>query len=88
MARLFRLSFPCAAALMIAANHFASAQQRCPPNSHSEAVPFAGNLRTALCFCDPGFVNLNGACVLRARPPEAPQRNDPARSNAVPKPFR
>jgi hypothetical protein len=87
MARLFRLSILCAAALMIAANEPALAQ-RCPPNSHPEAVAIPGNLRTAQCFCDPGCVNVNGVCVLPAPPPEAPQRNDPARSITAPKPFR
>lgn len=88
MARLFRLSVLCAAALMIAGNEPAPAQQRCPPNSHPEAVAIPGNLRTAQCFCDPGFVNVNGVCVLPARPPEAAPRNNPAPSTAAPKPFR
>ena len=88
MAPLFRLSILCAVVLTIAANEPASAQQRCPPNSHPEAVAIPGNLRTAQCFCDPGFVNVNGVCVLPAPPPEAPQRNDPARSTTAPKPFR
>ena len=88
MARLFRLSVLCAAALLIAASEPAPAQQRCPPNSHPEAVAISGNLRTAQCFCDPGFVNVDGACVLPARPSEAPRRNEPAKTDIAPKPFR
>jgi hypothetical protein len=88
MARLFRLCVLCAAALLVGANEPASAQQRCPPNSHPEAVAFAGSLRTARCFCDPGFVNVNGVCLLPAPPPEAPPRDEPNRSDIAPKPFR
>ena len=87
MARLFRLSVLYAAVLMIAANEPAFAQ-RCPPNSHPQAVAIAGNLRTAQCFCDPGFVSVNGLCVWPSRPPKAPQRNDPARSIVAPMLFR
>jgi hypothetical protein len=87
MARLFRLPSFCAAALMIAASEPASAQ-RCLPNSHAEAVAIPGNLRTAQCFCDPGFVRVQGICVQPARPPEASRRNDPARSLIAPMPFR
>jgi hypothetical protein len=87
MARLLWHSVLCAAALTVAVSAPASAQ-RCPPNSHPEAVAIPGNLRTAQCFCDSGFVNLDGACVLPARPPEAPRRNEPAKTNIAPKPFR
>jgi hypothetical protein len=87
MARLFRLSVPCAAVLMIAAIEPASAQ-RCPPNSHAEAVAFAGNLRSAQCFCDPGFVSVQGLCVRPAQPSQSPPRNDPAQSLVAPMPFR
>ena len=65
MARLFRLFVLSAASSMIA-NATASAQ-RCPPNSHPEAVAIPGNLRTAQCFCDPGFISVQGLCVRFAR---------------------
>jgi hypothetical protein len=39
----------CIAAVLIASTQHAMAQ-RCPPNSHPEAVAFAGSLRTAQCF--------------------------------------
>jgi hypothetical protein len=87
MARLFMRSILCAAALIIAASAPASAQ-RCPPNSHPEAVAIPGNLRTAQCFCDPGFVNVSGVCVLPARPAQSPPRNGPAENLVAPKPFR
>jgi hypothetical protein len=87
MARLLWHSILCAAMLTVVASAPASAQ-RCPPNSHPEAVAIPGNLRTAQCFCDPGFVNVDGACVLPARPPQAPRRSEPAKTNVAPKPFR
>jgi hypothetical protein len=87
MARLLRLSVPCAAVLMIAAAEPASAQ-RCPPNSHAQAVAIPGNLRTAQCFCDPGFISVNGLCVRPAQPSQSPPPSDPARSLVAPMPFR
>jgi len=62
--------------------------QRCPPNSHPEAVAIPGNLRTAQCFCDPGFVPVNGLCVPVKRPADRPPPNDPSRLLVAPQPFR
>jgi hypothetical protein len=36
---------------------------QCPPNSHAVAVYIPGNLRTAHCFCDNGYINNGGVCV-------------------------
>jgi len=87
MARLFRLSVLCVAVLMIAASAPASAQ-RCPPNSHPQAVAIPGNLRTAQCFCDPGFISVNGLCVRPAQPSQSSPPSDPQRSLVAPMPFR
>ena len=62
--------------------------QRCPPNSHPEAVAIPGNLRTAQCFCDWGFTRINGVCVPVRRPADRPPANDPARVLVAPQPFR
>jgi hypothetical protein len=68
--------------MLVAAVQAASAQQRCPPNSRAEAVPVPGNLNTAQCFCDSGFVPVNGRCV-RSRT-DAPPPNDPNRGLVAP----
>ncbi len=86
MARLLRLSV-LGAALTIAAAEPASAQ-RCPPNSRAQAVAIPGNLRTAQCFCDPGFISVQGLCVRPARPSDAPQASTPAQSIVAPMPSR
>jgi hypothetical protein len=49
--------------------------QACPPNSHARAVSIPGNLQTAHCWCDAGFQNIGGVCVL-IKP--APPRTSPA----------
>ena len=48
-----------------------AALAQCPPNSHSVAVYIPGNLRTAHCWCDNGYINSGGACV-RTRQPTPP----------------
>ena len=68
--------------VLIATMEIAPAQQRCPPNSRAEAVPIPGNLATAQCFCNPGFVPSNGQCV-RSRA-DAPPPNDPTRGMVAP----
>jgi hypothetical protein len=50
-------------ALLLAAFAEPATAQRCPPNSHAAAVAIPGNLRTAQCFCNRGFVAVNGVCV-------------------------
>jgi len=74
-------------AVLIAGTQGAMAQ-RCPPNSHPEAVAFAGNLRTAQCFCDRGFTRVDGVCVPVRRPADRPPPNDPSRVLVAPQPFR
>ena len=73
----------CIAVLLIAGTPDAMAQ-RCPPNSHPEAVAFPGNLRTAQCFCDPGFTRVAGVCVRVLRPADRPPPNDPGRVLVAP----
>jgi len=52
------------AALPAAGLQQARAQgQRCPPNSQAAAVAIPGNLRTAQCFCNPGFLPVSGVCA-------------------------
>ena len=74
-------------AVLIASTQDAMAQ-RCPPNSHPEAVAFAGSLRTAQCFCDRGFTRVDGVCVPVRRPADRPPPNDPAKVWVAPQPFR
>ena len=78
----------CRSLLMVAVLLIAGTQQalsqRCPPNSHPEFVAFAGNLRTAQCFCDPGYVRVQGICMRAARPAERALPSDPARALVVP----
>jgi len=73
-------------AVLIAGTQNAMAQ-RCPPNSHPEALAIPGNLRTAQCFCDPGFTRVNGLCVPVRRPADRPP-NDPGRVLVAPQPLR
>jgi hypothetical protein len=75
------------AAVLIAGAQHALAQ-RCPPNSHPEAVAIPGNLRTAQCFCDRGFVRVDGICVRVTRPSEHPAQNNPNSTLVAPMPFR
>jgi hypothetical protein len=47
--------------------------QRCPPNSQAAAVAITGNLRTAQCFCNPGFRSVSGVCApLKPGEPDLP----------------
>ncbi len=45
---------------------------QCPPNSHAVAVYIPGNLRTAHCFCDNGYINSGGVCVPTDQPTPPP----------------
>jgi hypothetical protein len=56
--------------------------QRCPPNSQAAAVAIPGNLRTAQCFCNPGFRPVSGVCV--RLPPGAPDKPPTDPSKIVP----
>ena len=63
--------------------------QRCPPNSHPEALAIPGNLRTAQCFCDPGFTRANGICVrIVTEPGVRPLPAEPSKTFVAPKPSR
>ena len=61
---------------------FASGQgalaAQCPANSHPEVVAIPGNLRTAHCWCNSGFVNAGGVCVRVAPAPPTPRPNGAA----------
>ena len=63
----FHMSFPKSCPFWLAVFLIGSTQsalpQRCPPNSHPAAIAIPGNLRTAQCFCNPGYENVGGACV-------------------------
>ncbi len=48
-----------------------AARAQCPPNSHAVAVYVPGNLRTAHCWCNSGYINGGGGCV-RTRQPTPP----------------
>ena len=76
------------AAVFVLAGVPHAAAQRCPPNSHPEAVAFAGNLQTARCFCDRGFTRVDGVCVPVRRPADRPPPDDPSRVLVAPMPFR
>lgn len=69
--------------VLIVATQAASAQRRCPSNSHSQAIPIPGNLATAQCFCDPGFTPVNGRCARAGGRTDTPS-NDPARVFVAP----
>ncbi len=65
--------------LLLVAAAPATASQRCPPNSHAAAVAIPGNLRTAQCFCNRGFVSVNGVCLpVVQRPAPRPNTADPS----------
>jgi hypothetical protein len=70
------------AVFLLAGLHNALAQ-RCPPNSHPAAVAIPGNLRTAQCFCNAGYVPVRGVCV-RAATPKPP--SDPSKALVQPQP--
>ena len=83
MPRLFGLWV---AAALLASTPFAWAQ-RCPPNSHPSAVAFPGNLRTAQCFCNAGYVPVAGACVRAVTETNRPP-GDPSKVLVQPRPTR
>jgi hypothetical protein len=70
--------------LLVAGTQSALAQ-RCPPNSHAAAVAIPGNLRTAQCFCNAGYVPVRGACVLMTTPKPPP--SDPSKALVQPRPH-
>jgi hypothetical protein len=74
-----------ALAVALAAGPKAATAQQCPPNSHARSVSFAGNLQGAHCWCNDGYQNVGGVCVLTtpARP-AAPDRGPQAAPIAVP----
>jgi hypothetical protein len=75
-------------AVFLLASTQGAKSQRCPPNSHPEAVAIPGNLRTAQCFCDRGFTRVDGVCVPVRRPADRLPPNDPARQLVAPYVFR
>jgi len=78
----------CVVAVLIAGTQ-GSMAQRCPQNSHPEALAIPGNLRTAQCFCDPGFTRVNGICVrIVTEPGVRPLPAEPGKILVAPKPFR
>jgi hypothetical protein len=75
--RSFRLRTLLSAALIMAGGQSALPAQ-CPPNSRPEIVAIPGNLRTAHCWCNRGYVNAGGVCVLAAPAPLSRQSNGAA----------
>jgi hypothetical protein len=67
-------------AILIAIGKPAVMAQACPPNSHPVAVYIPGNLRTAHCWCNGGYINNGGVCVRtdQPTPPPAIQAQPPA----------
>jgi hypothetical protein len=45
---------------------------QCPPNSHPVAIYIPGNLRTAHCWCNSGYLNSGGVCVRMQQPTSPP----------------
>ena len=45
---------------------------QCQPNSHAVTVYIPGNLRTAHCWCDDGYINNGGVCVRTGQPTPPP----------------
>jgi hypothetical protein len=45
---------------------------QCPANSHAVAVYIPGNLRTAHCWCNSGYLNVGGVCVRTDQPTPPP----------------
>lgn len=74
-----------AAAFFIVAGIEPVLAQRCPPNSTAQAVAFPGNLRTAQCFCNPGYESVRGACVRPAPDARRPAPRDPASTLVAPR---
>lgn len=77
-----------ASAMLVAGVQPAWPQQRCPPNSYAASVAFAGNLRTAQCFCNPGFQPSGRACVPVNDPTAWPQQPEPSKRLVQPRPSR
>ena len=48
------------------------AAAQCPPNSHPVVAYIVGNLRTAHCWCNGGYVNSGGVCVRTDQPTPSP----------------
>jgi len=59
-------------AVVIAIGQRAATAQACPPNSHPVAVYIPGNLRTAHCWCNNGYLNSAGVCVRTDQPTPPP----------------
>jgi hypothetical protein len=59
-------------AILIAIDQRAATAQACPPNSHPVAVYIPGNLRTAHCWCNDGYINNDGVCVRTQQPTPPP----------------
>jgi hypothetical protein len=59
-------------AVVIAIGQRAATAQACPPNSHPVAVYIPGNLRTAHCWCNNGYLNSGGVCVRTDQPTPPP----------------
>jgi hypothetical protein len=59
-------------AILIAIDQRAATAQACPPNSHPVAVYIPGNLRTAHCWCNNGYLNSGGICVRTDQPTPPP----------------
>jgi len=55
-------------AVLIAIDQRVATSQACPPNSHPVAVYIPGNLRTAHCWCNDGYVNKDGVCSRTDQP--------------------
>lgn len=74
-----------AAAVLVVAGIGPALAQRCPPNSTAQAVAFPGNLRTAQCFCNPGYESVRGACVRLAPDARRAAPRDPASTLVAPR---
>jgi hypothetical protein len=65
------------------------AAAQCPPNSHPVAVYIPGNLRTAHCWCNSGYLNVGGVCARTDQPTPAPGiQGQPPQSGASINPVR
>jgi hypothetical protein len=62
----------CGLAVLIAAGQRSATAEACPPNSHAVAVYIPGNLQTAHCWCDNGYINKGGICVRTDQPTPPP----------------
>ena len=57
----------------------------CPPNSRVVAIAIPGNLRSAQCFCNDGYIRVSGACERVLLDPTQ-QQPDPSRTLVEPRP--